>query len=38
MAHENLKVHLTGKPGQTFVATLTHMVYPYIIPHDESFS
>lgn len=37
MAHENLKVHLTGKPGQTFVATLTHMVYPWSVKISDSY-
>ena len=37
MAHENLKAHLTGKPGQTFVANLTHMVYPWSVKISDSY-
>lgn len=37
MAHENLKVYLPGKPGQTFVANLTHEVYPWSVKIPENY-
>ena len=37
MAHENLKVHLIGKPGKSFVANLTHNVYSWSVKISDSY-
>ena len=37
MAHENLKVHLIGKPGKSFVANLTHNVYSWSVKISDNY-